>query len=602
MIPSTGPDLIVLFSALADRRRRSSEAAALAKRLGALDFLILLPDPDLGILRPAPGFRQTLPGGSTWTELLARCKSGEEFHATVAYPDARRLAPADVFVAPDGPVLMLIGGQPVVRASEIADAAETILALLQSEVREEAASASAKSSGDATRRATALASSLDRARADLASNALALRAALSDAARLNDELRLLNAELEARVSEEVAERMKAEAALRQTQKMEAIGQLTGGVAHDFNNLLTVVMGGLEAIQKHVALIKPCDPAQRIERAASLSMQGAQKAATLTKRLLAFARRQPLDPKPIDAGQLVTGLADLLQRTLGETVRLETVNGAGLWLTQADPGELENTLMNLAINARDAMPDGGRLTIETSNAYLDDAYVEAITEPVSAGQYVLIAVSDTGSGIPEDVLAQVFEPFFTTKEVGKGTGLGLSQAYGFVRQSSGNIKIYSEPGEGTTVKIYLPRLASAQTPELLNRSSEPERVHGGSETILVVEDHDDLRAFSVGVLTDLGYRVLSASSGSEAINLVKDEPIDLLFTDVVLPDGMNGRRVADAVATIRPRAKVLFTTGYTANAIVHNGRLDAGVQLISKPFSASALGLRVRKLLDQTSDP
>lgn len=415
---------------------------------------------------------------------------------------------------------------------------------------------------------------------------------------LAGDLRALNAELEARVSEEVAERMKAEAALRQAHKMDAIGQLTGGVAHDFNNLLTVVMGGLEAIQKHVALLEPSGPVQRIERAASLSMQGAHKAATLTKRLLAFARRQPLDPRPVDAGKLVTNLADLLQRTLGETVRLETVNGAGLWPTQIDPSELENALVNLAINARDAMPGGGRLTIETSNAFLDDAYVDAITEPVSAGQYVLIAVSDTGCGIPAEVLEQVFEPFFTTKEVGKGTGLGLSQVYGFVRQSSGHIKIYSEPGEGTTVKIYLPRLNSGQTPDPLDRCPDPESAHGGSETILVVEDHDDLRAFSVAVLLDLGYRVLAAASGKAAIDLVRSERIDLLFTDVVLPEGMNGRRVADAAVALQPGLKVLFTTGYTANAIVHNGRLDAGVQLISKPFSASALGLRVRKLLDQ----
>lgn len=598
MTPPSGHDLIRLLSALADKRGRSFEAAALAQRLGALDFLILLPDPELGILLPAPGFRRTLPGGTTWAELLGRCEGGGEFHATVAYPDARCLSSADVFIAPDGPVLMLIGGRPQVRASELADAANTMLALLRSEVREEAASASARSSGDATRRATALASSLDRARADLASNALALRDALSNSARLNDELRLLNETLERRVQDEIAERMKAEAALRQTQKMEAIGQLTGGVAHDFNNLLTVVMGGLEAIQKHVAFIDPSNSAQRIERAATLSMQGAQKAATLTKRLLAFARRQPLDPKPIDSGQLVTGLADMLQRMLGETVRLETVTGAGLWLTQADPGELENALMNLAINSRDAMPGGGRLTIETSNAFLDEAYVEAITEPVSAGQYVQIAVSDTGCGIPEDALARVFEPFFTTKEVGKGTGLGLSQVYGFVRQSSGHVKVYSELGEGTTVKIYLPRLNSAQTSDPLDRSPEPESVHGGSETILVVEDHDDLRAFSVAVLSDLGYRVLSAASGSKAIDLAKSERIDLLFTDVILPEGMNGRRVADGVTAIQPHAKVLFTTGYTANAIVHNGRLDAGVQLISKPFSASALGLRVRKLLDR----
>ncbi|WP_296819454.1 PAS domain-containing hybrid sensor histidine kinase/response regulator [Brevundimonas sp.] len=417
---------------------------------------------------------------------------------------------------------------------------------------------------------------------------------------LAEDLRVLNVNLEARVADEVAERMKAEAALRQAQKMDAIGQLTGGVAHDFNNLLTVIMGGLDGIRKHVALLEPSAPAQRIERSAALSMQGAQKAATLTKRLLAFARRQPLDPKPIDTGKLVTSLADLLQRTLGETVSLETVSGAGLWLTLADPDELENALVNLAINARDAMQGqgGGRLTIETSNAFLDHDYVESITEPVSAGQYVLIAVSDTGCGVPEDVLAQVFEPFFTTKAVGKGTGLGLSQVYGFVRQSSGHVKIYSEPGVGTTVNIYLPRLSGAEAADVPERGSDATVVHGGTETILVVEDHEELRAFSVATLAELGYRVLSAGSGSEAIELLRREQIDLLFTDVVLPEGMNGRRVADAAINLQPHLKVLFTTGYTANAIVHNGRLDAGVELLSKPFAASALGARVRQILDQ----
>lgn len=600
MTPESRHDLVILLSALAESRTRASEAAALAERLGAMEFLILLPDPELGTLRPAPGFRQTLPGGPSWTELLKRCAKPSEFRATVAYPDAGSLTPADVLVAPDGAVLALIGGQAQVRVSELADAATMVLALLRSEIREAAATASARASGDMTRRATALASSLDRARADLARNAIALKDALSEAARLNAELRLLNETLELRVQEEIAERMQAEAALRQAQKMDAIGQLTGGVAHDFNNLLTVIMGGLDGIRKHVAVLEPSAPAQRIERSAALSMQGAQKAAALTKRLLAFARRQPLDPKPIDAGKLVTSLADLLQRTLGETVSLETVSGAGLWLTQADPVELENALVNLAINARDAMQGqgGGRLTIETSNAFLDHDYVETITEPVSPGQYVLIAVSDTGCGMPEDVLTQVFEPFFTTKEVGKGTGLGLSQVYGFVRQSCGHVKIYSEVGEGTTVKIYLPRLSDAGAADVPERGSDAAVVHGGTETILVVEDHEDLRAFSVATLLDLGYRVLSAGSGSEAMDLLRREQFDLLFTDVVLPEGMNGRRVADAAREIQPHLKVLFTTGYTANAIVHNGRLDAGVELLNKPFVASALGARVRKILDQ----
>ena len=275
--------------------------------------------------------------------------------------------------------------------------------------------------------------------------------------RANAELRELNVHLEARIAEAVQERMKAEEALRQAQKMEAVGQLTGGVAHDFNNLLTVIMGGLETVQRQLPALQGQAAAERIARAVRMASHGAERAATLTARLLAFARRQPLDPKPLDAARLITNLADLLQRTLGETIRLETVSGAGLWRTQADPSELENALVNLAVNARDAMPHGGRLTIETGNAFLDEDYVSQVPEPVSAGQYVLIAVSDTGTGMAPETLAQVFEPFFTTKDIGKGTGLGLSQVYGFVRQSGGHIRIYSEPGEGTTVKIYLPRL-------------------------------------------------------------------------------------------------------------------------------------------------
>ncbi|EYD74740.1 two-component sensor histidine kinase [Rubellimicrobium mesophilum DSM 19309] len=272
------------------------------------------------------------------------------------------------------------------------------------------------------------------------------------------ELRLLNETLEHRVEEAVAERMKVEEALRQAQKMEAIGQLTGGVAHDFNNLLTVILGGLEAIRKQLVLLPSGAETQRIERAAAMAAHGAERAATLTARLLAFSRRQPLEPKAVEPARLVTGLADLLQRTLGETIALETVSGAGLWRTLVDPGELENALVNLAVNARDAMPGGGRLTIETTNAYLDESYVETVPEPVPPGRYVLVAVSDTGTGMDQETLARVFEPFFTTKEVGKGTGLGLSQVYGFVRQTGGHIRIYSELGIGTTVKLYLPRAA------------------------------------------------------------------------------------------------------------------------------------------------
>jgi signal transduction histidine kinase len=413
------------------------------------------------------------------------------------------------------------------------------------------------------------------------------------------ELRELNHTLERRVEEAVAERLKAEEALRQAQKMEAIGQLTGGVAHDFNNLLTVIMGGLETIRKQLPNLPDGAASQRIQRSAAMAAHGAERAATLTARLLAFSRRQPLEPKPVEPARLVTGLADMLQRTLGETVALETVTGAGLWRTLVDPGELENALVNLAVNARDAMPGGGKLTIETSNAYLDEGYVETVPEPVPPGQYVLIAVSDTGTGMDSDTLARVFEPFFTTKEVGKGTGLGLSQVYGFVRQTGGHIRIYSEVGIGTTVKIYLPRAAD-DLPSAPQEAARPTMAaRGGGETILLVEDHDDLRSFSAGVLTDLGYKVLAAADGQEALGLLDTNPaVGLLFTDVVLPGGLDGRRLAEEAQARRPGLKVLYTTGYTRNAIVHNGRLDPGVDLISKPFTSEALALKVRAMLDR----
>jgi PAS domain S-box-containing protein len=419
------------------------------------------------------------------------------------------------------------------------------------------------------------------------------------AEQASGDLRELNAELEGRVARAVEERMQAEEALRQAQKMEAIGHLTGGVAHDFNNLLTVILGGLETIGRQLPAVPASRATERIERSVRMASQGAERAATLTARLLAFARRQPLDPKPLDAGRLVTNLADLLQRTLGETIALETIAGGGLWRAHADPNELENALVNLAVNARDAMPDGGRLTIETSNAYLDDAYVAEVPEPLPPGQYVLIAVSDTGTGMEPETLAQVFEPFFTTKDVGKGTGLGLSQVYGFVRQSGGHIRIYSEVGEGTTVKVYLPRLIAEGAAAETGTASPAAPVHGGVETILVVEDHEDLRSFSTGVLRELGYRVLEAANGRSALEVLQAaHDVDLLFTDVVLPEGMDGRRLADEAQRRRPGIKVLFTTGYTRNAIVHNGRLDPGVDLIGKPFSYGALAAKVREILDR----
>jgi signal transduction histidine kinase len=414
------------------------------------------------------------------------------------------------------------------------------------------------------------------------------------AEQATEELKRLNETLEERVTQEVAERMKAEEALRQAQKMEAIGQLTGGIAHDFNNLLTIIVGNAELLQRRLP-----EGFERLHRAADQTVQAAQRAATLTQRLLAFSRRQPLDPKPVDANKLVAGMSDLLRRTLGETVMLETVLGGGLWRTQADPNQLENAILNLAVNARDAMPDGGRLTIETANARLDDAYVEALAEPVAAGQYVLVAVSDTGTGMDQATMEKVFEPFFTTKEVGKGTGLGLSQVYGFVRQSNGHVRIYSELGEGTTIKIYLPRLIGSDKDAAELSAKSPAVVRGAGETILVVEDEPDLRAYTTEALCDLGYRVLEAADGREALEIVHKHPeIQLLFTDVVLRGGMNGRAIADEVARRRPGLPVLFTTGYTSNAIVHHGRLDPGMHLIGKPFTYAELAAKVRRMLDE----
>jgi PAS domain S-box-containing protein len=430
---------------------------------------------------------------------------------------------------------------------------------------------------------------------DNANLSQAMRREIAERKRTQEALTELNATLERQVVERTEQLRRNEETLRQSQKMEAVGQLTGGVAHDFNNLLQVIIGNLETLQRNLPTDSP-----RLQRAMRHAMNGAQRAAALTQRLLAFSRRQPLDPRPIDINALVNGLSDMVHRTLGETIAVETVLGAGLWRVEVDPNELEAAILNLAVNARDAMPEGGRLTLETGNAHIDEAYAAAHAE-VLAGQYVLISVTDTGAGMNPQTVAQAFEPFFTTKPVGKGTGLGLSQVYGFVKQSSGHVKIYSEPGQGTTVKLYLPRLAGDAGPESeLDEPLNPEA--GQEETLLVVEDDDDVRAYSVDSLRELGYRVLEARDGPSALRLLDQEfRVDLLFTDVVLPNGMTGAQLAAQAKTIRPSLKVLFTTGYARNAIVHHGRLDSGVHLIVKPFSFNDLAAKVRDVLDKVDD-
>jgi CheY-like chemotaxis protein len=366
-------------------------------------------------------------------------------------------------------------------------------------------------------------------------------------------------------------------------------------------MLTVVLGGLESIGRQVVLLPPSQATARITRAQNMAISAVKRAATLTSRLLAFSRLQPLSPRPLDANRLVASVCELLRRSLGETVSLETVLAGGLWNIYADANQLENALLNLALNARDAMPTGGKMTIETANSYLDDAYVAGLSEPVTPGQYVLIAVADTGAGMDQITLEKAFEPFFTTKDVGKGTGLGLSQVYGFIRQSSGHVKIYSELGEGTTVKIYLPRHTgdtSGLNAEEISERNEPV----GSETILVVEDDEALRAHTTEILGELGYRVLQADSAAAALKILDaHRDIDLLFTDVVMPGGMNGRHLAEEAFRRQSGLRVLFTTGYTRNAIVHQGRLDAGLHLIVKPFSFHELAAKIRTLLDATAE-
>ena len=387
---------------------------------------------------------------------------------------------------------------------------------------------------------------------------------------------------------DITDRVRAEERLRDSQRMEAIGQLTGGVAHDFNNLLQVIRGNLELLQRSV------DGDARGQARLKNAIFGAERAAQLTRQLLAFARRQPLEPKVVNLSRLVSDMADLLRRTLGEAIEVETVVAGGLWNTIADPAQVESALLNLALNARDAMPRGGRLTVEITNAMLDEAYARNVRD-VAPGQYVMLAVTDTGEGMTEAVRTRVFEPFFTTKTEGKGTGLGLSMVYGFVKQSSGHIQIYSEAGQGTTVKIYLPRSRQAETAPQPPPPAEAAIDRG--RTILVVEDEEAVREAAVAMLDELGYRCLEAPDAQSALALLEGGAhVDLVFTDVVMPGPLRTREFAQALKALRPELPVLFTSGYTDNAIIHQGRLDEGVNLISKPYARADLARRLAQLL------
>jgi PAS domain S-box-containing protein len=397
---------------------------------------------------------------------------------------------------------------------------------------------------------------------------------------------------ESRLAEEALEEMRR--ALHQSQKMEAIGHLTGGVAHDFNNLLQVISGNLQLLNEDVS------ENERAKRRVANAMAGVARGSKLSSQLLAFGRRQPLEPKVINPGRLVREMDDLLRHTLGEGIEIETVVSGGLWNSFIDRMNLENAILNLAINARDAMDGRGRLTIEAGNAYLDDQYARRHHE-VMPGQYVLIAVTDTGRGVPPEFMEKVFEPFFSTKPEGSGTGLGLSMVYGFVKQSGGHVKIYSEVGYGTTVKIYLPRIIGA---EEQSGAASTEQMRGGSESILVVEDDEAVRETALSLLRNLGYKVLQAPDARSALSIIESGvAVDLLFTDMVMPGPIRSPELAAKARLRIPNLAVLFTSGYTENAIVHAGRLDEGVELLSKPYTQEALARKVREvLLSRTAPP
>lgn len=391
---------------------------------------------------------------------------------------------------------------------------------------------------------------------------------------------------------DITENKAVEAQLLQAQKMEAVGQLTGGVAHDFNNLLAIILGNLELLAEQV------ENNSRAAELAAKAVAATLRGADLTHRLLAFSRTQPLRPTTVDVNRLTQGMQDLLVRSLGEAIAIELVIGPGLWQCEVDPGQLENAILNLSINARDAMPEGGRLMIETSNADLSDPYAAAI-EDVIPGEYVLLAISDTGTGMPPEVISRAFDPFFSTKAVGKGSGLGLSMIYGFVRQSGGHARIYSELGEGTTMKIYLPRSTADIAARPAAGSQIAANTQARGEVIMVVEDDPEVRTVAVAILDELGYEILEAGSADAALAQI-DPPqrIDLFITDVILPGGMGGRQLADRAGELIPGLKILYISGYAENALMHHDRLDEGVQLLMKPFGRADLALKVHEILDR----
>jgi len=586
---------VALFNRLADSENRSDVIDELASSLGIEAVFVLIPDSQVGGLRPAIGPSQTLPGGPTWRRFLGLCARPGEHHAEVAYPDRRRMLNAVAHVAADGAVLVLIGGHPALTYAQFTELPFGLLSrLLRAETAEQDAIGAVTAARETAQRTRALAAALDRARTETEAKAAELQRALSEAARLNRALRQLNDTLEERVRErsrelekQTEERLKAETALLQAQKMEAVGQLTGGVAHDFNNLLSVIIGSLE-LMENVAGDNP-----RLLRSIVMAQRAAERGARLNEQLLAFARRQILRPQIIDLNEVIAEYQGLLRRAVGETVTVYMDLTSVPCRCNIDPVHLETAILNLAINARDAMPFGGSLWIETACC----AEGEEEIREFCPGSYVRLSVKDNGTGMSADVIDRVFEPFFTTKAEGKGTGLGLSQVHGFVQQSGGYVRIDSNLNEGTNVKFYLP-LATGDALEA--EPQRPDRVplRIGSETILVVEDDADVSEIVRSVLSNAGYRILSASNGPEAILMLQaDQHIDFLFTDLVMPGGMNGVELARQAQQLRPGLKILLASGYAAGAGVAEEVMRDGLPLMLKPYRHQELLTRIRSMLD-----
>ena len=583
-----------LINKLADRARRDEVAAKLAQHWGAKALFMFVPDPELGVLQPAPGFPQTLPGGPTWRHFMARCRQPGQHCSEVVFPDQDRMVAASAFASEDGSVLVLVGGSPTLSLDEFRTLPFPLLtALLRSEATEQAASGAMAAAREASQRTAALAAALDAARAETQGNAANLQHALAEAARLNQELRSLNETLEQRVSErtrqlekQIEERLKAEAALLQAQKMEAVGQLTGGVAHDFNNLLSVIIGSLDLIEGIAG------ENERLLRTIQMAQRAADRGARLTEQLLAFARRQVLRPQMIELNATIQEYEGLLKRAVGETVEVRTEFSPVACYCHIDPVHLETAILNLAINARDAMPLGGTLTIETE---LCEA--EQNATKFSPEKLVRITLKDTGTGMTPEVADRVFEPFFTTKPQGKGTGLGLSQVYGFVEQSGGRVVIDTAVGQGTAVQIFLP--ATTGSSMMAEVHSKEISKTSASETILVVEDDPDVAEIVVSMLQTAGYHILTARNGAEALKKISGpEQIDLVFTDLVMPGGMSGMELARAARKSRPGLKVLLTSGYAANTGAADEVARDGLAIIVKPYRYNDLITILRSVLDQ----